>query len=253
MGLKSAEANVEYKGEHNTASAKAKFGANGQLESAQARIATDRPVGPGGRDHLAASMQARFNPSGFAGVDGNARYQRNGSETFTASGRFSTDANMNITKANAEAKLAGADGHVGLQMNYDRPSDVLGYSLDAKYQTQGGLTLSGDANFDRRFEMERGRLGVSQTIGSGTFEGMEMQMNGNFGRSGRFEGFGAQANYRNDAWRLGAGVQHNAIEDRIMGSLSLGYEARKDLDFQVRGSLDTQGKSQIGAGFTWRF
>ena len=253
MGVKGAEASIEYKGEQNSAAAQAKIGANGQFESANARIATDRRVGPGGRDHLAASMQARLANSGFAGIDGSARYQRNGSETFTASGNFSTDATMNITKANAEARLAGTDGHVGMKMNYDRPSDVLGYSLDAKYQTPGGLSLSGDANFDRRFEMERGRLGISQTIGSGTFEGMEMQVNGNFGRAGRFEGLGAEAKYQNDAWRLGAGVQHNAIEDRTMGSLSVGYEARKDLDFQVRGSLDTQGNSQIGAGFTWRF
>lgn len=253
VGFKAAEANIAYQGEKNSASAQAKIDTKGQLDSALARIGTDRKVGPGGRDHLAASMQARFAKSGFAGIDGNASYQRNGSTTFSASGKFSTDADMNITKANASAKLSGTDGHVGFKMNYDRPSDVFGYSLDAKYKTQGGFTLSGDANFDRRFEMERGRLGVSHTLRSGTLEGMEMQVNGKFGRSGRFESIGAEAKYRNDGWRLGAGVEHNMLTDRTTGSLSVGYEARKDLDFQIRGTLDTEGKSQIGAGLTWRF
>lgn len=253
MGIKSAEANLAYEGEQNSASATARFAANGQLESATAKLATDRKFGAAGHDHLTASTQARFSARGFSGIDGEAKYERSGALRVSAQGTFSTDEKLNITKGNAEARLTGDRGTVGFKMNYDRPSDAFGYALDAKYRTEAGLTLQGNANFDRRFEMERGRLGVSQSLQGVGLERFSVEMNSTFGRAGRFEGIGAEAKYRNDAWRLSAGVQHNAITDRTTGSLSVGYEARKNLDFQVRGSLDTQGQSQIGAGLRWRF
>lgn len=190
---------------------------------------------------------------GFKGTEARVAFERAGDVQFRAKGQITTDENFQITKGNAEARLTGTQGSLGFKMNYDRPSDALGYSLDGKYKTAGGLTLSGDANFDRRFEMERGRLGVSHTFTGAENHSLSVGMNSTFGRAGRFETIGAEAKYRSDAWRLSADVQHSVRDDRTTGSLSVGYEARKDLDFEIRGSLDTRGNSQIGAGLRWRF
>lgn len=228
--------------------AQAEVDEDGGLTSGQATLSTDLRVGPNGRDQLAGSVTGRFGQGGrFEGLDAQARYQLNTDPKLTVEGSASTDASSQLTKGNANIRLNTDNASLGLGVNYDRPTDALGYKLDGQYKT-GGLTLSGEAAFDRDLRFNQGSLGVTGTLPSG----LDLNAKSTFS-DGRLSTVTGGVSYDQEPWKLSADVSRDVRSDVTTGSLSLGYRPSDNLDLQVRGSYDTNGDKRIGVGLTWRF
>lgn len=236
------------------ADAVAHLAAGGAISSGQVKLSTEQALGPAGRDAFSARLQGNADVGGrFAGLEAAAQYTRKTPTALHVQGSLQTDGAMTLTRANAQARLSNDVYSLGVGMNFDRPSDVLGYRIEGSAKTPVGLTLRGEAALDRRFAIEKGNLGVEGTLQQGPLQGVNLRMQGNFVEGGRFAGMTGTATYDQKPWKLSAAVDHNVLEQRSTGSLSVGYTPRPNLDIQVRGSLDTRGDSRIGAGLVWRF
>lgn len=132
-------------------------------------------------------------------------------------------------------------------VSYDGPTDALGYKVGGQYKN-GGLTVSGEAAFDRDLSFNQGSLGVTAKA-----PGLDLRVRGDFVDGGRLSSVSAGASYDQEPWKLSASVNHNLQTDVTTGSLAVGYRPSDNVDVQLRGSLDTSGESRVGVGVTWRF
>ena len=79
----------------------------------------------------------------------------------------------------------------------------------------------------------------------------------------RFDGSGKpfdarlSAGWQHDRWTTSVSTAYDFTSDRFTGSLAAGrsfdVNEKNDLDLQIRGSLDSSGNAQIGAGVTFRW
>jgi hypothetical protein len=195
------------------------------------------------------SWDARMtNPAVTVGADGTFKINKatvNYGAGITAGGeRFNK---MGVTSAEARLGVQTDNWGLGGNVSMGTGGSLEGFGVNGNLQG-GGTRAFGQANFNGDASLKDASLNLSHQFGGGAVGGQAT-----WGQGGRFESLSGAVSYSRDDFSLHGTVERNFITDRTTGSLAAGYRASKDLDIQLRGTLDSQGNSGVGIGATWRF